>query len=84
MSHEKTTTGRVYTTGPFDWFEMDVDYNAIVNDGFNAWLASLPDDNWDKEYERAIPVRWEDNQWKDKSQPINMEDVIYESITGLR
>lgn len=32
---------------------------ALADEGFNSWLASLPEDDWSEEYKRAIPVRWD-------------------------
>ena len=33
---------------------------AIANEGYNQWLAMLPDDDWSEEYARAIPIHWDE------------------------
>jgi hypothetical protein len=32
---------------------------GLADEDFNAWLAMLPDDDWDDEFERGTPIRWD-------------------------
>jgi hypothetical protein len=33
---------------------------ALANDGFNSWLAALPQDDWGRSIENALPVRFDE------------------------
>lgn len=50
------------------------DYRKMANEGFNSWLASLPEDDWrEEDWEGSIPIYWDEERkvWveseKDKS-----------------
>jgi hypothetical protein len=40
-------------------------YRELANEGFNEWLASLPDDDWGDSFENAVPIYWDEQtgQW---------------------
>jgi len=54
---------------------VDPNYKAVANAGFNAWLESLPADDWGDSFDNWVPVYWDEekSEWVEGERPESEE-----------
>jgi hypothetical protein len=54
---------KTYYVNSSDILEKD-EGKVLANEGFTTWFNLLPDDDWNTDFERATPIRWDpQNGW---------------------